>query len=1079
MGKKIRIVPVLLLLMLALAGCGRQGKVSEKRYIAALEAFEDYYKDELQDTYEELTARICLDAEGMPVMYVVAADGLEDYDVVYDYMAFVCVKGKVIPVMEFSGFANSMKEGAIGVDLYTDGIISVKQYSESSERNRAGGDTDYRETEWTWYQIRRDKCTEIARRDMREIVGGSIADMRDYEESQGWDDMEVSEADQEWYDEEDEDTEEEQEDEPEEEYSGEIRFILGKKEYAFDLYGDNLKEQDKIYNKVCDKLYAKNARGSKVCQLWWKEELVSNENMPYLFMQSLPLSENMCYDAKSFRRQISDLKKAGSKSNDEFLVWDINEYKKKEYGIINDAYYLVCRDPLLLNETDLITKSTEGVSYHWKLFDQLIHYVILTEDYRIVEQLDFIDDFSLKTMKDHVEWHLSYYLEQHNEEYWKVSQIASDIENEELAKEWFDKAVRDLLKENLKGENSADYLKTYMKYMAKKNEAILDKFISKEMAASAFEYVGKKGSLQGTGFVLAQLGEEDELCLLTDQGILTYDCGNVHTYHFDDSETFYWNEHTKELLFVDRDYNASGPWNENDPWERGLLSWERIDTWLYHFRSVEDGKLVATCDYYMDYDNEEAYIRDWQKGYYPEYVQMDWEECRDSLWQRRCGSTYEKSGMEKEELDRKTLCFSERLDTDTGKKIQSNILLYASVDEACEKFLKSRNSMIEVREAVEEQEQVVDDAVKKDAYIYALKHDPEFAEELVVNQYADSMKYTFLRVGENRELCLVIIIDTGTENAWLVTYKDGKAALGREESFNHNGWYWNEKAGYLYGSGGNTGWYYDLVWTVKDGVEYTVKRGEYAEVYPFVEKLEYNYLLGGNEEPIVDSGYVWFSSVLKEEYKELVKIKEVTQQEYESAILEANQGVTAKQMYSISLGYYDNNSLQFFDTVEEAYEAIQKDPSANCVKKLSLEGSSLEELPPEAASALSEINVEAEVAQIRSWFSETQSHLSEYARGDDNSNGLDYYYSYGENGLAKIVVPKGYGGRDYERDYYYHDGELYFAFVFNGEEEHRLYFSYGLLIRYIDENKNTYDYGHTEAFDDWAKWVAEEADKYY
>lgn len=1066
MGKRIRIIPVLILLMLALAGCGRQGKVSERKYIAALEAFEEYYKDELQDDYEEVTARICLDAEGMPVMYVMAAEDPENYDVVYDYMAFACVKGEVTPVMEFSGFANSKKEGAIDVDLYSDGIISVKQYSESSERNRAGGYTDYRETEWTWYQIRRGKCTEIARRDMREIVGGSIADMRD------------SEADQSWYDdEEDEDIEEEQEDEQEEENSGEIRFILGEKEYAFDLYRDDVKKQDKIYKKVCNKLYSKNARGSKCCQSYWREEQLLNKDLPELFMQSLPLSENMCYDAKSFRRQISNLKKEGSKSNDEFLVWDINEYSKLEYGIIRDAYYLVCRDPLLLNGTDLITKSTEGASYHWKLFDQLITYVMLTGDYRIIEQLDFIDDFSLKTMKDHVEWHLSYYLDQQDEKYWNASQIASDSDNEELAEEWFDKAIQDLLKENLKGENSADYLKTYIKYMAKKKEAILDEFNSKEMAASAFEYVGKKGSdLQGTGFVLAQLGEEDELCLLTDQGILTYDCGNVHTYHFDDSKTFYWNEQTKELLFVDRDYNARGPWNENDTSERGLLSWERIDTWLYHFRSVEDGKLIATCDYYMDYDNEEAYIRDWQESENPEYVQMDWEECRDSLWERRCGSTYKKSGKEKEQLDRETLCFSERLDTDTGKTIQSNILLYASVDEACEKFLKSHNANIETVEPVEEQKEIVDDEVKKEAYIYAIKHDPEFEEELGVNQYADFMKYTFLRVGENRELCLVIVRDSDWYIATLVTYRDGKAALGRQMVYDRGRGmcYWNEETGYLYESTGGSGGYHDIVWTVTGGVEYTVRRGEYTDCFPFGER--YKYLLSGNEEPVIENGgYIWFTSVLKEEYKELVKIKEVTQQEYESAILEANQGVTVKQMYRIDTGYGDNY-LQFFDTVEAAYEAIQKDPSANCVKQLTLEGPSLEELPSQAASDLPVIDVETEVAQIRSWFTETQSHVSEYAV-ERPETGVERYDS--GDGSVKIVLAKGFGGFSYERDYYFHDGELYFAFVFNGGEEHRLYFAYGELIRYIDENKNTYDYGQTEAFDDWKEWVVAEAEACY
>lgn len=1069
MGKRIRIVPVLILLMFAVVGCGRQGKVSERKYIAALEAFEDYYKDELQDTYEELAARICMDAAGMPLMYVIATDQPEGYDTVYDYMVFACVKGEVTPVMEFSGL-DAAKEGGIGIALYTDGIISVEQWC--SERREEYSDyygdyyEEYIEKEQTWYQIRGDKCTEIARRDLIDsISAGGIE--RVHEEG--------------------EEIEDEQEQEYEREIEtnpGEIRFILGKKEYAFDLYGDDIKERDKLYKKVCNNLYSKNARGSKACQLWWKEELVKNEELPYLFMQSLPYSNNLCYDAKSFRRQISDLKKQGSKSGDEFLIWDIDEDTKKGYGVGRDAYYLMYRDPLLLNETGLIKKWDEDESYHQTVLDQLITYVMATGDYRIIEQLDFIDTISLKTMKKQAGQHLQYYLTWQDEEDWKVSQIASDSENEKLSEAWFDKAVEDLLKENLKGENSADYLKTYIKYLAKKKESILDEFNSQEMILSAYEYVCKKGGdLQGTGFVLAQLGEKDELCLLTDQGILTYDCGSVHTYHFDDSETFYWNEQTKELLFVDRDYNASGPWNENDTSERGLFAWDRIDTWLYHFRSVEDGKLTATCDYYMDYDNEVAYFRDWQEGYNPKYVQMDWEECRDSLWQRRCGNAYEKSSMEKEQLDRETPCFSERLDTDTGKTIQSNVLLYATVEEACEKFPKSGKANIEVREPVEKQEETVDDAVKKDAYIYALKHDPKIAEELGVNQNTGALKYTFLRVGENRELCLVVARDDSWYIATLLTYRDGKAALGRQMAYAYGRGmcYWNEETGYLYESTGGSGGYYDIVWTVTDGVEYTVRRGEYEEIYPIGETLEYNYFLSGNDEPIIEGGGSLSSSIMSEEEKEVLKVRKVTEQDYNSAFLEANKGLTSDQMYRVEIERYSGDALQFFDTIEKAYEAIQKDPSANCVKAPPLEEPSLEEeqLSPEAAPALSEIDVEAEVAQIRNWFTETQSHLSEYDL-EIPEVGVERYVS--ENGLVKLVFEKGYGGRRYERDYYYHDGELYFAFLFDGGEEHRLYFSYGTLIRYIDANKNTYDtcdYGDTEAFDDWAEWVTEEAEEYY
>lgn len=866
MGKKIRIVPVLLLLMLALAGCGRQGKVSEKRYIAALEAFEDYYKDELQDEYEYVAARICMDAEGMPLMYAVASDQADEYDGLYDYMVLACVKGKVIPVMEFSGY-NSEVEGGIGIVLYSDGIISVAEYSTEHVESR-NSYTNYLEKDKTWYQIRGDKCTEIAR---REIINARSFEgiYSEYEEGEEIED--------------EQDYEREIEANP-----GEIRFVLGKKEYPFNLYGDDLKERDKIYKKVCDKLYSKNARGSKACRLWWKEELVKNEDIPYLFMQSLPFSNNMCDDVKSFRRQISNLKKEGSKSIDEFLLWDISEYSKKGYGEGRDAYYLMYRDPLLLNETDLIKKWDEDDSYHQSVLDQLIFYVMATEDYRIVEQLDFVDTISLKTMKKQVGRHLQYYLTQQDEDDLINTQPWDDDRRENsLGIEWFCDAASDMLEENLKGENSAVYLRAYIKYLMKKKESIRDRFETQEMVLSAYAYVGKKDSrLKGAGFVIGQLGEENELCLLTDRGIITYEHGRIYNYVLDDDETYYWNEVTNELLFIESGDHQWGPWIEFDEWGLPDAAFtnpeEWNDTFLYQFRSLESGRLQPTCDYYLNYETEEGYVRDWQESENPEYEKMDWEECLDSLWQRRCGSTYEESGMEKEELDWATPLFCNQLNLED--KRQSTVRIYYSVDKACELFLKSGKANIEVIEPAEKQEKKGKDADEKD--------------------------------------------------------------VGKDEN--------NKKT--------------------------------------------------RDEEPVKD-----------------------------------------------------------------IYAPVQTTPSADYE----------EELPPEAASALSEINVEAEVAQIRSWFTETQTHLSEYARGDDNSNGLDYYYSYGENGLAKIVVPKGYGGCDYERDYYYHDGELYFAFVFNGEEEHRLYFSYGLLIRYIDENKNTYDYGHTEAFDDWAKWVAEEADKYY
>lgn len=58
---------------------------------------------------------------------------------------------------------------------------------------------------------------------------------------------------------------------------------------------------------------------------------------------------------------------------------------------------------------------------------------------------------------------------------------------------------------------------------------------------------------------------------------------------------------------------------------------------------------------------------------------------------------------------------------------------------------------------------------------------------------------------------------------------------------------------------------------------------------------------------------------------------------------------------------------------------------------------------------------------------------------------------------------------------------MYFAFVYAGKEEHRLYFKDGVLIRYIDESKNTYDYGNKKlmSFSEWNDKVLSESVEIY
>lgn len=97
-------------------------------------------------------------------------------------------------------------------------------------------------------------------------------------------------------------------------------------------------------------------------------------------------------------------------------------------------------------------------------------------------------------------------------------------------------------------------------------------------------------------------------------------------------------------------------------------------------------------------------------------------------------------------------------------------------------------------------------------------------------------------------------------------------------------------------------------------------------------------------------------------------------------------------------------------------------------------------------------DVESEVAQIR---------VDYYATQDDPGtettvNGITYYSKNGAT--TKIVCPNGTAGWGYSREYFFKNGNLYFAFIFDGTIEHRLYFADDTLIRYIDDDSVTHDY---------------------
>ena len=88
-----------------------------------------------------------------------------------------------------------------------------------------------------------------------------------------------------------------------------------------------------------------------------------------------------------------------------------------------------------------------------------------------------------------------------------------------------------------------------------------------------------------------------------------------------------------------------------------------------------------------------------------------------------------------------------------------------------------------------------------------------------------------------------------------------------------------------------------------------------------------------------------------------------------------------------------------------------------------------------------------------------------------------YYFEYGY--AIKGVIPADYDDWGYTREYYYHDHELYFAFLFAGSEEYRLYFKDGKVIRYIDANGTVYDYGDIGEGEQLSERVRLESDALY
>ena len=109
----------------------------------------------------------------------------------------------------------------------------------------------------------------------------------------------------------------------------------------------------------------------------------------------------------------------------------------------------------------------------------------------------------------------------------------------------------------------------------------------------------------------------------------------------------------------------------------------------------------------------------------------------------------------------------------------------------------------------------------------------------------------------------------------------------------------------------------------------------------------------------------------------------------------------------------------------------------------------------EESFRMSPEELQAEIRQIRSWYNDP-----------------------GE-GVEKMEIPGGTDGWEWDAEYCFHDGELFFAFLYRGTEEERFYYSGLHLIRYIDSDGNRYDWPDLGGYEQWGQRVLEEALSHY
>ena len=104
----------------------------------------------------------------------------------------------------------------------------------------------------------------------------------------------------------------------------------------------------------------------------------------------------------------------------------------------------------------------------------------------------------------------------------------------------------------------------------------------------------------------------------------------------------------------------------------------------------------------------------------------------------------------------------------------------------------------------------------------------------------------------------------------------------------------------------------------------------------------------------------------------------------------------------------------------------------------------------EEQNVVEPIDIESEIDEIRNMYNVFQNNKGNYQLLEVNDQ-VTAYLDRNEN-VVFLIVQRGYDNIDFERWYLINHGELVFSFVYNGLNEHRLYFKNGVLFRYIDQD---------------------------